>query len=186
MTLATSFVIEQPTDPFGVFTFCRSLIGAGDFTTWKHDRPGQWKWQLNNQYRNDAGQGLCALLDVEYGPEGGPLLDERYLDEDWTVTEVGHHDPFGYVEVGFDTAYSYSGPGGLNCSELHAGLVARLGRWCEERGLSYRWQNEYTGEWFPDWRVAADELGQSGEAAREWFFGTVLPVIEAEHGPVTL
>lgn len=185
MTLATSFVIQEPTDPFEVFTYGRELIEAQG-AKWTHDRPGSWSFQLNNQYRNHAGQGYCALLDVEYGPEGGPLLDEVYLTEDWDVQEIGHHDPFGFVEVGFDTAYSYRGPGGLSCGELHAGLVAHLGRWCEGRGLRYTWMNEFTGEWFSDWRVAADELGQASNAARRWFMGTVLPAIEAEHGPVML
>lgn len=186
MTLDTRFVINAPTDPREVFDFCNSLIGATEATQWSHDEAGKWKWQHNHAYRNHAGQGLCALMDVEYGVNGGKLREDKYDDEGIEITGVGEHEPEGYVEVSFDTAYGYRGPGGLTCGELHAGLVAHLGRWCEERAYPHSWQNEFSGEWFQDWRVAADELGKSSEAARKWFMGTVLPAIEAEHGPVTL
>lgn len=173
MTLNTSFIIDEPTNALDVFDLARSIIGANETHTWRH-LPEPVYYRLNPVFCNDAGQGLPALLYVEYGADG-PLLGYHY-DEDDNET-IGPHDPAGFIEVSFDTAYGYKDELGRGCGALHAMYVGVIGRWCESNGWKYHWQNEFTGEWFDDWRKAADELGRDGDAAEEWFTNAVAPIL---------
>lgn len=67
---------------------------------------------------------------------------------------------------------------GESCSDLHARLIRALGQWCDGRGLPWKWQNEYTGEWH-DAYDGLDEFGDAHKAtgADNWFRNTVMPAI---------
>lgn len=143
--------------------------------------PGD-EWAIGNQ----IDQGLPALLDVEYKPHG-PLRTQAESDEceDYCDADCDklHHDPPCWVEVSYDTAYSYrSSLGG--CGDLHARLVHDFGRWLEEQGVSeWGWRNEFTGEKFlePYDRYAQlRQLITGGSEAQDWFRTKVLPAIAVE------
>lgn len=152
MTLNTRVVIEQPYPAPRVFHHCRQLLGCTDAHVWEHERTS--KWSRNPRYGNILGQGLPALLWLHYGPDG-PLLDD---DED------DPEERQGFIAVHFDTAYGYArfSPNGAGCEDLHAWLIRELGRWLDERGLTWQWQNEFTGEW----HRGSEGLGEFGDADR--------------------
>jgi len=146
MTLATRFVIDHPAPAREVFDFAREMIGATDAHTFRHETQPE-RWARDPRYQMDLGQGLPALMRVEYGADG-PL--HRYEEDD---------APDAVLEIVLDTAYGYRDDQGRRCHQLHADYVAELGRWCERRGWDYAWQDEFSGDWFTDWRQAAEELG---------------------------
>jgi hypothetical protein len=194
MTLSTNVAIGKPFDVNKVFAFCRQLIDTPD-TAEAHRGDGYLPG--TKQIGNPAGVGLCALLTVTYGADG-PFIHEC---DKWCSTEVGgewettqasvdehtHYvaeDPmangWAAIVVDFDTTYSYRGAGGESCSDLHARLVTALGQWLDQQGLPWKWQNEYTGEWFDRY----DQLAEFGDAHRAtgadaWFRGLVVPAIQA-------
>ena len=174
MTLDTRFIIDHPVNAKDVFDFARAMIGATEQHSWGYQPDPRF---LDNPYHhNHIGQGLPALLRVHHGADG-PLLEAAYDEDDIHKIGTKPHEPGGFVEISLDTAYGYRGDDGLGCGQLHAQYVGILGRWCEGNNWPYHWQNEFSGEWFTDWRLAADELGQDGDRARAWFLDTVLPAI---------
>lgn len=189
MTLDTRFAITSPVlKPRDVFDYCNTLLAA--VAGWPVERItydaydiSVNKWHTDAGWYNTLGQGLPALMDVKYGADG-PLKRDCYCDEDRTDDVAPDwkcaycRAPEAFVEVSFDTAYSYKTPSGLGCGDLHAALVDALGAWCDSRGLTWHWQNEFTGEWH-EGRDGLSELGQGGAAATEWFTASVLPVIAA-------
>ncbi len=143
MTLTTNFIISDPYAlPKEVFDYCQEIVGTVN-PQWKHEQPDQeHNWFKNSRFRNLPFQGFSAILDVEYGADG-PL--NKYEDS---------NEPDGFIKISFDTAYGYRGHNGEGCDQLHASYIRKLGKWCEEKGWKYAWQNEYTGEWFNDWKLA--------------------------------
>lgn len=158
MTLDTRIYVKDPTDVRALFRFCQSLLG---------DPEGMLTEECVEPFNvptimNRIGQGLPAWLIVHYG-EDGPLTPDwdektRYPPE---PADGGELDTWA-VTVSFDTAYSYRGPNGQGCSDLHAWLVREVTRWCDDRRLSWAWENEFTGEVF----TTLDELPRFGCADR--------------------
>jgi hypothetical protein len=202
MTLCTSIAIGKPHNVREIFDFCNRLLAARDSVQFEQKdceyRPGQ------RRIANAPMQGLSALLWIYYGIDG-PMVHEH---DEWCETEVGpakwdktgqamvtkedideHRasidgDPtqngWGAIEVTFDTAYGFKGEGGESCSDLHARLVTALGQWLDVRGLPWKWNNEFTGEWFDRY----DGLAEFGDAYRatgaaDWFQNLALPAIQA-------
>jgi hypothetical protein len=151
MTLTTSIVIHEPLPVRRVFDHCRELIGANnDRYEFEHRTlPGRYDifGPFNPSYRARLDQGYPALLWVDYGPDG-PLRCEEDDDQ-----------PEGFIQVSFDTAYSYR-VNGVSCSDLHAWLIRELGDWLKEAGATWTWHNEFTGEWFKGY----DQLESLGNA----------------------
>jgi hypothetical protein len=203
MTLNTSIAIGKPTDVREVFMFCRKLLGCAEDVPFEQGVCGDHR-QGQKQIMNPCGIGLPAWLWVYYGADGpmthvhddlcpvqaGPYTS-RYTGKTWEITqeEVDEHarwvagDPtengWSAIEVTFDTAYGYRGKGGESCSDLHARLVTALGSWLDAKGLPWKWQNEYTGEWHDRF----DQLDTFGNAhldtgAEMWFECMVKPAIE--------
>lgn len=188
MTLDTRVYVLSEINHKDVWIKCNQLIGATEATRFRDEQVKTWRggvgtpepgnaWNLGNE----AGQGLCALLDIYYRP-GAPLREadngcEWYCDPG---CDDEHNNVACWLEVSFDTAYSYRGDRGEGCGDLHAHLVAQLGRWLDERDVRWKWRNEFT------WDVHAGyeglgELGSGGREASAWFRSTVLPVIEGMH-----
>jgi hypothetical protein len=173
MTLNTRVYIADRIDYREVFAKCDRLIGADEGVKFT-DEPGSiW---------NNPGQGLCALLDVTHG-NGSPLRAEPEPCDEYCEPDCdGIHQPACWLDVSFDTGYSYSGPEG-GCGDLHARLVAELGRWLDGRGIRWSWQNEFTGEIHQGYE-GLTELGAGGLAALGWFAASVAPAIRAMGGQV--
>lgn len=181
MTLDTRIFIRGEVDTPQLFGFCNSLISGG--------RTGIRSCTEEDMLSNEPCQGLDAWLMLHQAgwghawlvPEGGHY---RYCSpEDY---EEGDGDPHDrcfptFCEVSFDTAYSYQGPDGEGCGELHARLVTQLGQWLDAQGILWSWQNEFTGEVFERYE-GLGELGGPGAQARAWFRDTVVPYIESVTG----
>jgi hypothetical protein len=179
VTLNTSIVIGQATPVREVFDFCRELIktpGGTPFT----QRDDSYSPGMREIF-NPGGIGLCAWLWINYGADG-PMIgapddpeDQEELDY---IARTPTKNGWAAIEVTFDTAYGYTSPEGEGCSQLHARLVAELGKWLDRKGLPWKWQNEYTCEWHDGFDGLAEFVGaHKSSGADEWFRNTVLPVI---------
>lgn len=184
MTLDTRVAIGAPTDVHALFQFCRELLSTPATTPIQQytDTAAGTK-----SLSNPMGIGLPALLELDYGPDG-PLpvhAHDEWCDDDcdtW-VAQNPVENGWAAVVVSFDTTYSYRGPHGETCSNLHAQLVFQVGRWCDQRHLPWKWQNEFTGEWF-DGMDGLDEFSDAFRdmGAQAWFTGSALPAILAVTG----
>lgn len=179
MTLCTHVYVRDQVEPAEVFAYCRDLLGATDeITTYKRvDTDGSWSMG------NDLGQGLDALLWVDYRPDGPLRTPEqeqshtKWCEED---CDGSRHEPACWLEVAFDTAYGYR-KDGEGCGQLHARLVAKLGLWLDANNVSWLWENEFTGERHEGYARLSDLVG-GGEDARAWFKDIVEPVIMGRLG----
>jgi hypothetical protein len=185
MTLSTKVAIGKPYNVHEVFAFARTLIDTPNGTpdAWADREPyaDGTKWM-----GNPSGLGLAAWLIVRYGVDG-PM---RHKCDEWCDDETHewaqkHPDENGWaaIVVDFDTAYSYRGEDGETCSDLHARLVTALGQWLDAKGLPWKWQNEYSGEWFDRY----DQLDTFGDAHRatgadDWFRKVAIPAIQNAAG----
>lgn len=204
MTLDTRIVIGKPTPVRPLFDFCRELLGAPADTP-VHEGVCDGNRLGQKEIRNPGGIGLPAWLWIYYGADG-PMrhvcdkwCDRKVGPAEWddegehvvTAEDVASHaadiagDPtengWSAIEVSFDTAYGYTGPNGESCSDLHARLVRAVGAWCDRKGLPWKWQNEFTGEW----HHGTDGLAEFGDAfrstgAESWFREKALPAILSE------
>lgn len=149
MTLNTTIAIHEPMPVEDVYAFCRTLLGTpDDIKPTRHDSD----YRRCKSIGHPMGVGLPALLDIYYGADG-PLGAWRG-DEDETdpeslayFAEDFERNGWSSIVVTFDTGYAYREPNGAGCSDLHAWLVTQLGRWLDERGKTWKWENEFTGEW---------------------------------------
>lgn len=187
MTLNTSVYVLDKIGHKDVFIRCNQLIGATEATAFTNEQIKTWRggegrpepgnaWNIGNK----AGQGLCAMLDVYYQP-GGPLRAtdggcEWYCDPG---CDDDHSSPACWLEVTFDTAYGYRDEQERGCGDLHAALVAELGKWLDERGVRWLWENEFTGEVHAGYERLIDLCSDGFEAAA-WFRETVMPAISSQ------
>jgi hypothetical protein len=133
------------------------------------------------QIMNAPGQGFQAWLWTYFSSPDGPLTDNVYDlvpgDERYDEWDAKHYSaiPTAHVSLSFDTAYGYRGPGGVGCGDLHTMYIEALeAEFFTPRGLTFSWQNEFTGEWH-EGLDGLDGLGSGGRAATAWFTGEVIP-----------
>jgi hypothetical protein len=181
VTLNTSIVIGNVHE---VFAYCRALLNTPEGTEiMTGPEPGEHRFGNGDKYiANPGGIGLQAWLWINYGADG-PMVTEPDDPNDQDEVEYIAGNPakngWGAIEVTFDTAYGYRSDDGENCSQLHARLITQLGAWLDERALPWKWQNEYTGEWFDRYDGLAEFVGaHESTGAADWFNNTVLPAIE--------
>lgn len=167
MTLSTSAYIITPTNPEKVFLHLLSILEAdpafvpcripenrGSYTLgqagYSHIRKGDevvqrdtgivlWT-QEESVYRSTIGQGLAAILEVEYASDG-PLTSDYGIDSDYRPVD----SPDAWcVKVSFDTAYSYLDANGASCNDLHAFLLTALESFLGET-IKWVWEDECRG-----------------------------------------
>lgn len=182
MTLSTHVYLLTEADPRDVFGQCRTLLGATDAHPWFDDRDGSdFRDPGEFVLRNKAGVGLPALLWLRYRDDG-MLRSSHEEHDEWCDDDCDgrHHDPAHWIDVDFDTAYSYHDEQGRTCGVLHASLVAQLGQWLDERGIRWAWQNEFTGDiHIGDRYERLYDLFSDGDNAHVWFEDIIKPAIEA-------
>lgn len=158
----------------------------------------EWRWLPDGTWDmgNRIGQGFPAWFWMTYRPDGPLRAAQTYYadgDGDHEVTDaalVTHEycepgctdaheaNPPMAVELNFDTAYGYTSPQGFGCSVLHALYIVRIGRWLAARRVSWRWYNEFTGEWHDGFDGLAAFVGD-GQRAASWYHEQVEPLIKA-------
>ena len=135
---------------------------------------GKHLWdQAESEFRSTLGQGLAAILEVEYasdGPLNWPGVEYEDTEEEDTSGDTVPRMPLHCVSVYLDTAYGYRAPTGAGCADLHAFLLREMGRWLEDAGVEeWIWHHEFTGTWHgPD---ETERLGNADLAAAHFLAG---------------
>ncbi len=180
MTLDTRVYITDWIGPEEVFRKAQQLIAQWDNAGRRAEeqRSEECEWGDHRVWMNGGMQGLPGWLVVHYRPAGQRRTEDEAQAHDHCNPDcdASTHAPACWVEVSLDTAYSYRGPDGINCGQLHALFVAELGMWLDERQVGWRWLNEYTGEHHEGYD-RLDELAGSSDGAQAWVRNTVLPAI---------
>lgn len=196
MTLSTNIYVLDQVDPHEVFRFCQEMLGrhdedrrGPDQQRWSDEqtsiyRDGNWAVHPDSPWSisNDIGQGLPAILDIDYRP-GAPLRTPEQAaahDEDCDTDCSGtYHDRACWLDIDFDTAYGYRGPEGMGCADLHAAFIGELGRWLDGQGIAWEWRNEYTGEVHGGGEryTALAGFMSDGFAGTAWFETAVKPAL---------
>lgn len=194
MTLSTNVYILDEIAVEELFRFAQRLLTtyddrpvpqSPDQQVWRdEERSGIWNEPGTRVIRNELGQGLPAILDIDYRP-GGPLRtaeDAAKHDEDCEPDCDGkYHSRACWADLDLDTAYGYRDSRGWGCGDLHARLVAEIGKWLDERNVRWEWKNEFTGDVHggDDRYERLIELVSGGFEASAWFRSSVLPAIAA-------
>ena len=176
MTLSTNMWVLDRIDREEVFAKCRELIGAGDGYRYT-DRDG-YHDDGTKALMGEPGQGYPAWLTLYYHPDGALREDDRCSPDCDDDCDRKWH-PAAWLEVNWDTAYSYRDDMGRGCGLLHATYIASLGRWLDGRGVRWLWENEFTGEIHEGYDKLGDLIHGGGEA-RDWLYRAVLPAILAD------
>lgn len=123
------------------------------------------------------GQGLPALTWCTFRPDG-PLHPEDAYDDEYAEEgeEPYFMSPACSLMLHWDTAYGFTGPNGMGCSDLHSIAIAHVCQELTKRGLGMHWHNEYTGEWHLGIENL-DTLSAAGLEADLWYRNTALPAI---------
>lgn len=187
MTLTTGMIIMEPYSATAVWEVALKLL-AEDFEgepVWKHVAQGTRTEYASgyvavareSKFSTRVGQGLPAWLTLAHASDGpmrlvDPDCYEEYQAEGWTIPPCDLH----CLRLDWDTAYAGRSPRGETCGDLHARYVATIGAWCDERGLTWWWKLEESGEWFQG-PAELHRLGDSGERARAWFSNVVGPAL---------
>lgn len=140
------------------------------------------------------GQGFCSMYDFRYQFLGYPVeqYDGIVHESDCEPDCTWHHNSPAtgwWVKIRLDTSYGFrmESPEGFatwGCGDLHAAIVSIMGEWLTRKGISWHWENEFTGE-IHEGPEGLSDLGMSGAAAHNWMLNTVAPALEASVGPVT-
>ena len=130
-----------------------------------------------SHYATTCGQGLAAWLCVHHADDGPLEIVSAEEAEEWDdeIPPCNKH----CIRIDWDTGYAYRGRNGEGCGDLHARMVAAVGRWLDEQGLTWWWHDECRGEWHRG-HEGLDRLGDIGEEARSWFLNSVAPAIAAQ------
>jgi hypothetical protein len=186
MTLSTNVYVLDEIDHVEVFRFCQAMLTkydeqrrTPDQQVWS-DSASTWRGDGIRVIANQIGQNLPGILDITYR-SGGPLrAQDAGHDEDCDETCSGkYHDRACWLDIDFDTAYGAKFDGGMGCGDLHAALVAELGRWLDAKGVRWEWRNEFTGDVHggPDRYERLIDLVSGGFEATAWYRSSVLPAI---------
>lgn len=180
MTLSTNILVMAPVDVTDLHSWINTNLLNAPSAVFSTDPHG---------FRNQMGQGLDALLHVSHNngepwpllevPDTSGMSEEDAEDATWEI-EYDNRKAGAYADIDFDTAYGYS-KDGMGCTELHALYIVRLAReYFEPRNLSFKWRNEYSGEWYEGLdRDGMQKFLGSGDEAMNWFTNIAEPAIQA-------
>lgn len=168
MTLNTRIVVHRPIAVYPLFQFCRDLLDTPPGTPVVTDVP--WRPRCG-RLGNPGGIGLPAWLDVFYGADG-PIIEPPGEGEDEDDIAYREASPamngWAAIQISFDTGYAYIGSTGGAASDLHAWLIEQVGAYLDRLNTEWKWQNEFTGEWYDKY----EGLDDFGDAE----FGALTPV----------
>ena len=179
MTMSTSIYVQQPVSPERLFRHLQAALSDRPQRDY-HRLPGQPYVRENGtvyespghadrgEWGNRIGQGLPAILQVEYGA-GGPLAIDHWDCQshpeycECSPGEVHDLSPLRRFEplclkVWIDTAYGYRAANGASCGDLHAYMVATVADWLANQpgDPGFVWSNGETD-------IASDTLDRLHE-----------------------
>ncbi len=171
MTLHTRVMVTSPgVDPAAAFVKMRQIIGAGEQYSARTRTETEFEWQANySSHSMDLGQGLPALMWVDFAKPGRTLGGEGHEDYCESDCDGSYHDPEGYIEIHYDTTYGYRADNGASCSDLHAWITQEIGTWLDMQGATWEWYDESGDGWGhgPGWGTLGDpEVGALGSTKR--------------------
>lgn len=196
MTLSTDiYVLDRIAVP-ELFRFCQELLtkyddrpdGERQAPDQQESRDGEsWRGDGSRMLRNEIGQGLPAILGIHYRPDGALATAEQAASctSGCDADEGYHHHPRAcWANIDFDTAYGYRDTAGRGCGDLHALLVAEVGKWLDERSVRWEWRNEFIGDIHggDERYTRLVDMVRGGFEASAWFRTSVLPAIMAAAG----
>lgn len=117
MTLGSSIRLSSPVPPMELLDHLTILVGGDPATVKRRGPEAAWDDTGTFQIANCLGQGFAAIVDVSWCPDGPLPVRSKWHDDgepDW---------PAGCVAIWLDTNYSYKGPGGESCVQLHQRLA---------------------------------------------------------------
>ncbi|TMC09666.1 MAG: hypothetical protein E6J41_10120 [Chloroflexi bacterium] len=176
MTLSTHVYVLGQADVHEVFHTCRRLLGCEPHHAFTD---GPWMGQEDPDHWclwNQSGQELPAWLRVQYRSSGVPLRTPEQTIAHNEGCEEADRQQACWLDVDFDAGYEYRDEQG-GCGELHARLVAQLGRHLDSKGIAWSWKNEFSGEVHdgPDQYERLADLCHRDVANQEWFRNIVWP-----------
>lgn len=137
MTLNTSMAFFAPVNARELFDEARRLLG----------RPLDEQYEVpvephtidrgSLRYANHGGQGLPAIVRLVFAVER-PIA---FFTEGWNPGR----DTFALLD--WDTSYEHVDERGLRCDELHTFYILKMAEWADERGIEWRWFDEFNGTW---------------------------------------
>jgi len=193
MTLHTTLVLHEWTDPVALHTwFNANVLRVSD----KNPVIDQSATHIGNA----LGQGFDAIFDVDWQEDHTPLVwhdaaaelawnlkhipdvfvtEEDAREDAEKTAELYAHYPLGVIKIAWDTSYAFRARHG-GAAELHAEFIIRLAKeYLEPRGITFAWQNEFSGEW-NEGLTGFEDFGQNGRDAEQWFHTVALPAVLAE------
>lgn len=198
MTLDTHIFIYDPVDQQEVFEKVCEFLDIPDTKKFKVSTGEPYGCVPSTEISNHPGQGFNAWVMTYANPDGIRYSEEYKASEkkwhdEWHLNEdeypdgcdctedfadLEHRAGPHYMQISMDTAYGCRTDRGESCTELHARVIVELGQWLEERGVSFAWENEYSGTI----HQGIDEEGLvkflgGGDDAMDWFNNTVMPAL---------
>jgi hypothetical protein len=184
--LDTFIYVLDRVGPRDAFRVCAGLAGASGaryedgpepVLAFRSVKPGpvDGPWLIETP----PGQGLHTLVRVKYRQDA-PLHHPGERCPECSpefCTSGGCLTPC-WLRASFHTSYSWSGPHGATCGDLHARLIAGFGHWLDDQNAGWSWINEFVPGNMEGYNGLAD-LGKTGAEARRWLTGAVLPAVAA-------
>lgn len=187
MTLSTNVYVLDQVDVRELFHFAQGLLTKYDE---QRRTPEQQVWTDEDGWRgegarriaNRLGQGLPGILKIAYRPDAPLATAEQAATcaSDCDADSDYHYHPHAcWADLDLDTAYGARFENGMGCGDLHAALVAEIGKWLDGRGIRWEWRNEFTSDVHggDDRYERLVDLCSGGFEAAAWFRTSVLPAI---------
>lgn len=160
MTLCTHIAILDPCSIKDLWAAARFSIGTPEDLPYQDDL-STWRGNGIRDRLNPPGIGAPGWLWLHYGADGPFETAESW---DAQYAEYGDDDPYPHpgpvmYDLSLDTGYGAKFPNGSGCADIHAAWVAGMAVFLDVRGIRWRWQNEFTGEWFDGVCSELEQLG---------------------------
>lgn len=197
MTLNTKIYINGPIDVEELFAWGNANLIRPDHepvVTRRGVGEGEYSWQKDAMVGNRIGQGFCAIFEIEHR-EGAPISHmESFYPSDYDEDDPESKGemleakdelaarPDYYAEITFDTSYGFSDTINgvqMGCSALHSWFIYALVDYCDSKGVTLSWINEFSGEYYRG-LDGLETLLQDGRSASDWFHNMVVPAITNE------